>query len=208
MTGLLARAALAVYPVRRGRGVHPSSPAYLDVSHPVPSNMRVSRPIALALIAVSAQAALACDADAFAIFRCEAANGRKFIELCSSSPPARDGFLAYRFGALDPDGREQRTELSFPQQRRGSLARFYAATYEHDGAYVQSIRFTTATHSYTVFTRARKPRDEDAGVEVRDLATGKKATVHCSERPRFYIFDLKGLLACDAETPIGKACIR
>lgn len=170
--------------------------------------MRASRPVTLALIAVSAQAALACDADAFAIFRCEAANGRKFIELCSSSPPARDGFLAYRFGALDPDGREQRTELSFPQQRRGSLARFYAATYEHDGAYVQSIRFATATHSYTVFTRARKSRDEDAGVEVRDLATGKKATVYCSERPRFYIFDLKGLLACDAETPIGKACIR
>ena len=48
----------------------------------------------------------------------------------------------------------------------------------------------------------------DAGVRVRDRASGKTTTVSCSERPRFYIYDLKGLVSCDGETPVGSACIR
>ena len=48
----------------------------------------------------------------------------------------------------------------------------------------------------------------DAGVEVRDRKSGKTSIVSCSERPRFYIFELKGLVGCDPETPVGTACVK
>lgn len=157
---------------------------------------------------VGASAAVACDGDSTPIFSCEASSGRKFIELCASMPPSRDGFLEYRFGTLDGAGQERAAELVFPPQRAGSLGKFVGATYTHQGLYTQSVRFDTGSHSYTVFTRARGSRDEGAGVEVRAHASGKVTTVYCSERPRFYIFELQGLLACDPNTPAGKACIQ
>src|SRR4030095_15393956 len=141
------------------------------------------------------------------IFGCEAAKGRKFIELCASSPVTEDGYLEYRFGSLDADGEEQSAELEFPAEREGSLARFYGATYKHKGIYTQSVRFESGAYSYAVFTRAKGEETVDAGVEVRNRPPGKPAPVACGERPRFYIFELKGLLACDPETPAGKQCI-
>ena len=157
--------------------------------------------------ALMASTAMACDDDATPIFSCEASNGRKFIELCASSPLSHGGFLEYRFGSLDREGRERAAELVFPSQRAGPLERFWGATYARRGLYTQSVRFDTGSHSYTVFTRARGSRDEGAGVEVKARASGKVTTVYCSERPRFYIFELKDLLACDPDTPVGKACI-
>jgi hypothetical protein len=59
-----------------------------------------------------------------------------------------------------------------------------------------------------VFTRARGSQVLDAGVEVRDRKSGKISIVLCSERPRFYIFDLQGLVACDPKTPVGTACVK
>lgn len=168
------------------------------------------RRMALAL-ATFAQAtlALACDDGAVALFACEAANGRKFIELCAPSPlDAASGFLTYRFGRLDKDGSEKAVELVYPAKREGSLKKFHGATYTSRGIYTQSIRFVSGDFGYTVFTRARGNQDLDAGVEVRDRKTGKAAIVYCSERPRFYIFELKGLVACDPETPAGTACIK
>lgn len=150
---------------------------------------------------------MACDDASTPIFSCEASNGRKFIELCASSPPSRQGFLQYRFGALGRDGQERATELVFPSQREGSMAKFFGATYTFKGVYTQSVRFDTGSHSYTVFTRARARRDEGAGVEVKARASGVVTTVYCSERPRFYIFELKDLLACDPHTAVGTACI-
>jgi hypothetical protein len=70
------------------------------------------------------------------------------------------------------------------------------------------VRFATATHAYTVFTRASGRRHEGAGVEVRSLSSGRTTVVECSERPRFYLAELKGLIACDPATLVGKACIR
>lgn len=155
-----------------------------------------------------ASAALACDEDSTPIFSCEASNGRKFIELCASSPVSRSGFLEYRFGTLDSEGHERAAELVFPSQRAGSLSKFVGATYTHQGVYTQSVRFDTGLHTYTVFTRARGRRDEGAGVEVKARASGKVATVYCSERPRFYIFELQGFVACDPDSPVGRACIQ
>ena len=163
--------------------------------------------VSLLLPVALAQTAHACESGAAVIFGCEAAKGRKFIELCASSPVTEDGYLEYRFGTLDADGEEQSAELEFPEQREGSLARFYGATYKHKGVYTQSVRFDSGAYSYAVFTRARGEETVDAGVEVRNRDTGKTSTVSCSERPRFYIFELKGLLACDPETPAGKQCI-
>ena len=129
----------------------------------------------------------ACEADSTALFRCEAVNGRRFIELCAPSPlDAQTGYLLYRFGSLE---------------------RFHAATYTHGGVYTQSVRFASGGFGYTVFTRARGSEVLDAGVEVRDRRSGKTSIVSCSEIPRFYIYDLKGLVPCDAETPVGRACV-
>ena len=160
------------------------------------------------VVALAASTAIACDDGSTPIFSCEASNGRKFIELCAASPPSLDGFLEYRFGTLGRDGQEKAVELVFPQQREGSLAQFFGATYTSKGVYTQSVRFDTGSHSYTVFTRARGSQDEGAGVEVKARASGKVTTIYCIERPRFYVFELQDLLACDAQTPVGKACIR
>jgi hypothetical protein len=169
--------------------------------------MNLLRTLVTLLASLALPVAHACESGAAVIFGCEAAKGRKFIELCASSPVTEDGYLEYRFGSLDADGEEQSAELEFPAEREGSLARFYGATYKHKGIYTQSVRFESGAYSYAVFTHAKGEETIDAGVEVRNRDTGKTSTVACSERPRFYIFELKGLLACDPETPAGKQCI-
>jgi hypothetical protein len=147
---------------------------------------------------------------AIPIFACEAAGGRKYIELCASSPvQGPDAFLEYRFGAQDSEGNVKTVELVYPAQRAGSLQRFFGATWSRGGVYTQSIRFETAKASYEVFTEARGSATTAAGVRVRELGQGGKvATVQCSERPRFYIHELKDAVACDPATPVGRACIR
>ena len=152
--------------------------------------------------------ASACDEDSAPVFSCQAADGRKFIELCSSTPVRESGSMQYRFGSLDKEGREKTVELVYPTAKPGSMKQFFGATYTHKGVYTQSIRFASGQYSYTVFTSARGNQDEGAGVEVRNLGTGKVTTVSCSERPRFYIFEFTGKLQCDTETPVGKACIK
>jgi hypothetical protein len=160
------------------------------------------------LLALLSAAAQACDG-AVALFGCDAAKSRKFIELCAPSPlDAETGYLVYRFGSLDEDGNEKALELEYPTERAGSLKRFYAATYTQGGVYTQSVRFASGNFGYTVFTRSRGQQTIAAGVEVRDRRNGKTSVVSCSERPRFYIFELKGLVACDAETPVGTACVK
>jgi hypothetical protein len=163
----------------------------------------------LVLLAGLSATANACDSGSFPIFGCDAAKSRKFIELCAPSPlDAQSGFLRYRFGSLDKDGAEKALELEYPDTLANSLKRFYAATYTHEGVYTQSVRFVTGNTDYTVFTRARGSRLLDTGVEVRDRRSGKTSVISCSERPRFYIFDLKGLVPCDPETPVGTACAK
>jgi len=99
-------------------------------------------------------------------------------------------------------------ELEYPADTTNSLKRFYAATYTHGGVYTQSVRFVTGNFGYTVFTRASGRQTLEAGVEVRDRKSGKTSVISCSERPRFYIYDLKGLVSSDPETPIGTACVK
>ena len=162
------------------------------------------------LLAVLSSAACACDNGAVSLFGCDAAKSRKFIELCAPSPlDAQSGYLLYRFGSLDKDGVEKAVELEYPAEAAGSLKRFYAATYTHGGVYTQSVRFVSGNFGYTVFTRSRGLETiARAGVEVRDRKSGKTSTIACSERPRFYIFELKGLVPCDPETPVGNACVK
>ena len=163
----------------------------------------------LGLLALASAAANACERGSFPLFGCEAAKSRKFIELCAPSPlDGQSGYLVYRFGSLDSDGNEKSLELEYPAEHAGSLKRFYAATYTHNGVYTQSVRFASGNFGYTVFTRAKGMQTIAAGVEVRDNKSGKTSTVSCSERPRFYIYELQGFVECDAETPVGRACIR
>jgi hypothetical protein len=163
----------------------------------------------LSASALLATAVQACDGGSVALFSCDAAQSHKFIELCAPSPlDAESGFLFYRFGSLDRDGNEKTVELEYPAERAGSLKRFYAATYTHRGVYTQSVRFVSGTFGYTVFTRSRGNQTIAAGAEVRDRGSGKTSVVSCNERPRFYIFELKGLVSCDAETPVGTACVK
>ena len=162
-----------------------------------------------AMLATIAVAAGACETGSFPLFGCEAAKSRKFIELCAPQPLDRKtGFLRYRFGSLDDDREEKALELEYPAAREASLKRFYGATYTHNGVYTQSVRFVTGGFGYTVYTRARGMETIDAGVEVRERKSGKTTVISCSERPRFYIHELRGHIACDSETPVGEACIK
>ena len=82
-------------------------------------NAAVTAPCARAacacVFALVAPLADACDADSNALFRCEASNGRKFIELCAPSPlDAQSGYLVYRFGSPGKDGAERAVELEYP----------------------------------------------------------------------------------------------
>ena len=160
-------------------------------------------------LAALSSTAHACASGSFPLFGCDAADSRKFIELCAPSPlDAKSGYLLYRFGSQDKDGVETSVELEYPAESAGSLKRFYAATYTHGGLYTQSVRFVSGNFGYTVFTRSKGMQTVAAGVDVRDRKSGKTTTISCSERPRFYIFDLKGLIPCDPETPVGIACVK
>lgn len=161
------------------------------------------------LWALACGSAWACDPGGDALFACDAANSTKYIELCASGDlHGDDGALQYRFGKLGEDGTRGEVELAYPETPVGSLAKFLGSVY-HDAedVYVQSVRFENAGYSYTVFTEARGMEELGAGVHVRNLKTGKVTTIDCSERPRFYIFELEDVLACDPETPVGRACI-
>lgn len=171
--------------------------------------MRRAAALAGLIFAAGIAPAAACEGGLTPIFACEAANGRKFIELCAELPLTEtQGSLQYRFGTLDASGIIRTPELEFPSEPAGSHKRFLGATYTHQGVYTQSIRFVSGTYSYTVFTRAKGNQLQNAGVEVRALATGKVTTVACSERPRFHVDELEGALVCDPQTPVGRACIR
>ena len=162
-----------------------------------------------ALFAFPAFAASACEIGTFPLFSCEAAKGRKFIELCAPSPvDAKTGHLRYRFGSLDDEGNDKGIELEYPATTAGSFKRFFGATYTQGGVYTQSVRFVHGNFGYAVYTRSRGTQTIDAGVEVRDRKSGKTTVVRCSERPRFYIHELQGIVPCDPETPVGAACIK
>jgi len=136
----------------------------------------------LGLLAVLSSTAHACDSGAVALFGCDAASSRKFIELCAPAPlNAQSGYLLYRFGALDKDGVEKAVELEYPAERRGSLKRFYAATYEHGGVYTQSVRFVTGTLATpcTPERAARKP-----SMPVSKCATARAARRRSSRAAR------------------------
>jgi hypothetical protein len=170
----------------------------------------IRHPLAgFAMLVLPGLAAGGCDSGSFPLFGCDAAKSRKFIELCAPSPlDEKTGYLRYRFGSQDDNGTETKLELEFPATNEGSLKRFYGATYTHGGVYTQSVRFVLGNYGYTVYTRSRGMQTTDAGVEVKDRKSGKTTVVSCSERPRFYIHELKGLIACDPETPVGRACIK
>ena len=169
----------------------------------------IARSALPAFLAALSSAAHACASGSFPLFGCDAANRQKFIELCAPSPlDAKSGYLIYRFGSQDKDGVETAVELEYPAESAGSLKRFYAATYTHGGLYTQSVRFVSGNFGYTVFTRSKGMATVAAGVDVRDRKSGKTTTISCSERPRFYIFELKGLVPCDPETPVGTACVK
>lgn len=161
--------------------------------------------VATALLLVSATA-VACVDDGLPLFACEAAHGSKFIELCGPSDFQEDGWLQYRFGRLAEDGTDI-VELAYPERREGSLEKFRGAVYTApNGFHTWSLRVDRGGFSYTVYTESRGS-EEGAGVRVRNHRTGKVTTIECSERPRFYIFELQDVVACDDETPVGKACI-
>jgi hypothetical protein len=156
---------------------------------------------------VSAFGARACDDGAFPLFSCNAAHDRKYIELCAPTPMDKaTGFLTYHYGVLNRDGSHGKIEFEFPRERRRSLSRFFAAAYTDNGVYIQSVRFVTGDFSYRVFTAARDS-DDRAGVDVQNTETGIKTSIACTERPRFYIFDLKDVVPCDPDTPVGRACL-
>jgi hypothetical protein len=162
-----------------------------------------------ALLLLLARSAFGCESGDTPIFSCDAAGGRKYIELCAASPmDPSTGFLQYRFGAQDADGNTRSVDLAFPARREGSLRQFYGSTYTTRGVYTQSIRFETHEASYRVFTESTGSATTAAGVRVTLRRTGRTSTIACSERPRFYIHELEDVVACDPATPVGRACIK
>lgn len=179
-----------------------------------PAQFQVAVIAMLAGVTLFGGVARACSGNDNPIFACEADEGRKFIELCASGEGGNITGLQYRFGSQTPDGGDDKVELEFPATPEGSLDRFVGAVYSRKDVYTQSIRFKSGQHDYTVFTQSWPDADSAegmagaAGVTVRNLRTNKTTTVDCSERPRFYIFELQGILACDPKTPVGEACIQ
>lgn len=155
------------------------------------------------------------------VFFCEAMQGKKYIELCSKDLDQQAGYLVYRFGALNEHQAEGTVELEYPRQTANSLKRFFGAAYQDK----HTIRFVSGGHDYIVFSRHRSaaelaskeniPVDDERyvddtyeyGVEVQDRKTRNVSTILCSEVPAFYAHSLKDFIACDPETPVGKACI-
>jgi hypothetical protein len=94
-------------------------------------------------------------------------HGRKFIELCRSSSLDEDGYLRYRFGSFDKDGKEGKVDLEYPHETKGSLQKFFAAVYQGPKGFVKSVRFVSGNYDYTVYTRDYAGV-VSGGVEVHD----------------------------------------
>jgi len=199
---------------------------------PKPSgHLRSGLLLVFAVLPAVAQACLGGDNHETPVFQCEASNGKKYIELCFNdgydagyaTAPNEASYLVYRFGALDEHQDAGTIELEYPARNEDSFKKFFAARYSSGKWYTQSIRFVSGNFDYTVFTHWRGATEEEAadefsvakdegveedGVEIRNRTTGKRSYVWCSERPRFYIQELKDLVACDKQTPAGAAaCI-
>jgi len=188
----------------------------------------------LLMVAAIPAAASACqggESRETPIFACEASHGKKYIELCfndgydagHAAAPNEDSYLVYRFGSLDENQESKDVELEYPAKDENSFKKFFGATYSSSKWYTKSVRFVSGNFDYTVFSHWRSATKEEAadessvaktegveedGVEIRNRKSGKKSYVWCSERPRFYLDDLKNLVGCDTETPAGTACIR
>jgi len=196
--------------------------------------VRHAQRLLLPVLGVVAAAAAACqggDGRETAIFQCEASGGKKYIELCFNdgydagyaTAPNDASYLVYRFGGLDDHQDAKNVELEYPAKNQDSFKKFFGARFSSSKWFTQSVRFVSGNFDYTVFTHWRGATDAEAadesnvakeegveedGVEIRNRTTGKRSTVWCSERPRFYIDQLKNLVACDTQTPVGTACIR
>lgn len=188
----------------------------------------------LLMFAVIPAVASACqggDSRETPIFQCEASDGKKYIELCFNdgynagyaTAPNQASYLVYRFGALDEHQDAKDVELEYPAKNEDSFKKFFGAIYTSGKWYTKSVRFASGNYDYTVFTHWRGATDEEAadessvakeegieedGVEIHNRKSGKRSYVRCSERPRFYIDELKNLVECDKETPVGTACIK
>ena len=135
-------------------------------------------------VALPAAAAHACDSGAVALFGCDAAQSRKFIELCAPAPlDTKSGYLVYRFGSLNEDGEQKSIELEYPVDPTGSLKRFYGATYTHAGVYTQSVRFVSGNFGYTVFTRSRALTPSLPESKCATAKAEKSRSLHATSGP-------------------------
>jgi hypothetical protein len=107
--------------------------------------------VAYGLLSATAQA---CDSGAVALFGCDAAKSRKFIELCAPAPlDAQSGYLLYRFGSLDNEGVEKSVELDIPRTAPARSSGSTPPPIRTAASYTQSVRFVSGNFAYTVFTR-------------------------------------------------------
>jgi hypothetical protein len=75
---------------------------------------------------------------------------------------------------------------------------------ERNGDYQVSIRFSTGSYTYRVFSGSKS----GAGVEVDDAKGKAASTIHCAERPAMWAEYLRLNLPRDPQNPHGAAACK
>lgn len=145
----------------------------------------------LAGLACQASAASLCQHDTEqTVFACS--TGRKLIAVCGATGwSARAGYLHYRFGTPN------KLELQVPAGAAsptppGSTAQWGLITLSGGGG--ATLRFSSGTHDYTVYSATSARGGDKAGVEVQ--ARGKRvAVVRCKLPDDAAALDINALQA-------------
>jgi hypothetical protein len=150
---------------------------------------------------VPMRAGQAVPAECNPLFICLTGNG-KAIRICGQQDPANvekwEG-IQYRYGPQDGP-----PELAFPEDPfKGPPALFFSHE-ERNGDYQVSIRFSTGSYTYRVFSGSKS----GAGVEVDDAKGKAASTIHCAERPAMWAEYLRLNLPRDPQNPHGAAACK
>ncbi len=144
----------------------------------------------------AAHAAGLCKAEETTVFSCELKQNHKTVSLCASkSFTEQGGFLQYRFG------QPNKIELTYPQELKGSLARFGYDEYSRPDLSTFVVGFNNGGYRYELMETTEGGSDD--GTTTRKLIVTSKAkksvelTCLDNERTVSDITTLGGVLKCD-----------
>jgi hypothetical protein len=151
------------------------------------------------LLSLPAHSATLCLPGEKVYFQCGTARG-KLISVCGSEKLAgKDSHLQYRFG------KPGKPELVYPDQKEGSVKKFFYVLYTRAQTSYQNLSFVNKGSSYTVFSNYdgdEKPA-KTYGVQVKAKGAKTDTNVNCLGEPENHLTDVASFVSCDPDDALN-----